>query len=383
MLLASGSWDGVVRLWDLATARQAMQIPLSANLHFSEDGRWLGFFWASEEHAQLLEFTPALEYSTLESNSGSDRPPGYFCAPSPDGRLLAVAMGDGVRLWDLSARREVALVPGFTASVVFEADGRALLTCSEREGLLQWPIYQSATNAAELLVGPPRHIEVPFTPLRISRSRDGRTLAIVSETAGKAAVLSPETESAHSLVVQHPQASFLALSPDAKWLATSGWHSDRVRLWNTQSGELVREWVVGRQTRVSFTPDSRQLIFGRGSEFSFLDVSTLEISRRLRREIGLYPKEVSTGRTVAQLEDPHGDRSNALAFSPDGTQLIVVATWASSVHLWDLRALRARLKPMGLDWDWPEFPPRGKSEESRTSLARAPLKVQVTSTDAR
>jgi WD40 repeat protein len=272
--------------------------------------------------------------------------------------------------------------------------------------LLQWPIYQSATNAAELLVGPPRHIEVPFTPLRISRSRDGRTLAIVSETAGKAAVLSPETESAHSLVVQHPQASFLALSPDAKWLATSGWHSDRVRLWNTQSGELVREWVVGRQTRVSFTPDSRQLIFGRGSEFSFLDVSTLEISRRLRREIGLYPgevvfspdgklmamemspgviylKEVSTGRTVAQLEDPHGDRSNALAFSPDGTQLIVVATWASSVHLWDLRALRARLKPMGLDWDWPEFPPRGKSEESRTSLARAPLKVQVTSTDAR
>lgn len=66
--------------------------------------------------------------------------------------------------------------------------------------------------------------------------------------------------------------------------------------------------------------------------------------------------EVATGRVVARLEDPFGDRSNALAFSADGTRLFVVSTHASATHVWDLRALRAGLKPMGLDWDWPELP---------------------------
>ena len=52
--LASWSWDGVMCLWDPTTGRQAMQIPLEvANLQFSRDGRWLGFFWPGEDQAQI------------------------------------------------------------------------------------------------------------------------------------------------------------------------------------------------------------------------------------------------------------------------------------------------------------------------------------------
>src|SRR5262249_49766713 len=40
-----------------------------------------------------------------------------------------------------------------------------------------------------------------------------------------------------------------------------------------------------------------------------------------------------------------------------GTRLVVVSGFSSSIHIWDLRAIRMRLKEMGLDWDWPEFPP--------------------------
>jgi tetratricopeptide (TPR) repeat protein len=143
---------------------------------------------------------------------------------------------------------------------------------------------------------------------------------------------------------------------------------------------MVNEWVLGRRTFVFFTPDSRALIIARGGEYTFWDVATLQPIRRLRREVAHYPghvafspdgrlmalemapavlhlKEVATGRTVARLEDPHGDRATWQGFTPDGTRLVVVASFAGAIHVWDLRAVRARLNEMDLDWDWPEFPP--------------------------
>jgi hypothetical protein len=100
----------------------------------------------------------------------------------------------------------------------------------------------------------------------------------------------------------------------------------------------------------------------------------LQPIRRLRRDVALYPGYVAfTGHgrlmalkmapgvihlkdvAIAKLEDPHGDRAGWIGFTPDGTPLVVVAHYAKAIHVWDLRAIRARRKGMGLDWDWPEF----------------------------
>jgi hypothetical protein len=59
---------------------------------------------------------------------------------------------------------------------------------------------------------------------------------------------------------------------------------------------------------------------------------------------------------VARLEDPQGDLSTWMSFTPDATQLVVAARYAGVIHRWDLRAIRSRLKEMNLDWNWPEFP---------------------------
>jgi tetratricopeptide (TPR) repeat protein len=150
---------------------------------------------------------------------------------------------------------------------------------------------------------------------------------------------------------------------------------------------------------VFFTPDSRALIISLGDEVSFWDVRTLRPVRRLRRDIAQFPgwvafapdgrlmalemapavihlKEVATGRTVARLEDPHGDRANWLGFTPDGTRLVVVARFAGAIHVWDLRAIRAGLKAMNLDWDWPEFPPAGTGDG-----APGPLTIEAPPAD--
>ena len=179
---------------------------------------------------------------------------------------------------------------------------------------------------------------------------------------------------------KHPQATEFALSPDGQWIASCGWHSDRVLLWNAKTGVMRHEWILGKETGVFFTPDSRSLIISRGDAFTFWDVATLKPVRRLDRDVRIYPghvafshdgklmalemapaviqlREVATGRIVAKLEDPHGDRAQWMGFSPDGTQLVVSARFAKAIHVWDLRAIRTRLKQMGLDWEWPEFEP--------------------------
>jgi WD40 repeat protein len=227
----------------------------------------------------------------------------------------------------------------------------------------------------------------------------------MSETAGQLAVLDLETAAVRGKLMEHQNVSFIAVSPDARWLATSGWHSDRVRLWDAQTCKLAWENVLGIRSMAVFTPNSRQLIVATGGEFIFFDLGNFEATRRLPREPGLFPgdiaftadgklmamemapavihlKEVATGQTIAKLEDPFADRSNWLTFTPAGDKLFSMAGYSDAVHVWDLRAIRARLKAMGLDWDWQEFPPP-QSVPARLSAGGLPLRIKLIGAETR
>jgi serine/threonine protein kinase/WD40 repeat protein len=405
-LLASHSWDGVLRLWDPATGRQLLQLPLNVadRPRFSSDGRLLGAAPHGEQ-TDLLEVTPSCEYLTLVSSEGAAR--GVYSRGdiSPDGRLLVVGMDEGARLWDLQSRRELTTLPAGTVDVSFAerrpGEGGAgapngphldLLTCGS-SGLLRWPIT-SDPQGRRLCFGPPRQLSALHRAC-FARGPDGSTLAAVTEEGGANKILDLETGAVQQELGVHPQGDVRALSGDGRWTASCGWHSDRVRVWNIRTGQIGREWVLGRHTLVFFTPGSRALIIARGDEFSFWDVKTWQPTRRLRRDIAQYPgwvafspdgrlmamemapavihlKEVATGRTVAKFEDPHGDRACWQGFTPDGTRLVIVSRFASAVHIWDLRAIRKRLKDMNLDWDWPEFPPAATGDR-----AAEPLTIKV------
>jgi Tfp pilus assembly protein PilF len=56
-------------------------------------------------------------------------------------------------------------------------------------------------------------------------------------------------------------------------------------------------------------------------------------------------------------------------FSPDGSQLVAGGVQSNLLYIWDLRALRAELKKLGLDWDRPDYPP--------APPAAPPLQVRV------
>jgi serine/threonine protein kinase/WD40 repeat protein len=388
-LAASTSWDGFVRLWDPATGRQLLQFAASVDCRFSRDGRFLGLTRHGEQ-AQLVEVTPTREYRTLRlppavhgtiANADGDI--------SPDGRILAQCNNEVVRLWHLASGRELGVLP----------PGRPLFL-SQREllivgpgGVSRWPIEPDhAVN--ELRLGPPRAVALPARPVGAAISSDGRTLAIVSETGGTGLMLDLATDSVPAQRFEHDKAEYIALSGNGRWLATGGWHSRFVRLWNVHTGTRVHEWERLR-ARVYFTPDSRALIISQGAGFSFWDVATFEPIHQISREVAHHPGHVAfgadgrlmalemapgvvhlmypaTARTVAKLEDPHGDRAGWMSFTPDGTQLVVSSHLARAVHIWDLRLIRQRLGEMRLDWDAPPYPP-----VDVTSEADQPPQVRV------
>ncbi len=396
-LLASRSWDGTLRLWEPGTGRQLMQLAMLAEPAFSRDGRWLGIGWSGGTQVQLLEAVPGREYRTIVSSLGARAGEYYAGDVSPDGRLLALGMGDGLRLWELHTGRELAFVAGGRVwCVTFFPRGDGLLTCGN-DGLRRWPLRSDTTRPGMLHLGPPLAIPVPAPPERVCRDASGSTAGVVSESGGAAWIIDLTTGAVRGPALKHDNAAFVALSADGRWLATAGWHSAYVRLWDAREGRLIEEWAPKPfdANNVWFTPDSRELLICRGDQIIFRDLATLS-SRHLDRERSHYPafsvafsdegrlmavemapgvvhlKDVLTGRTVARLEDPHGDPARWLGFTPDGTQLVVSSEFA--IHVWDLRAIRRELKQIGLDWEWPEFPPARDGGDAVTS---DPLTIEV------
>jgi eukaryotic-like serine/threonine-protein kinase len=372
-LLASAAWDGTMRLWEPGTGREVIQVPFAGTLQFGADGRWLAVH-QPEGRTQLLEVGDDRACFTLVSSLGAEERAIYYCAVSPDNRLLAVGMGDGVRIWNLESRREISFLnAGTTVTVHFAPDGRSLLTCGP-PGLRRWPLSEADGGVK---FDPPRDIALSSSPQRVVASGDSRVLAVVIETTRPPGVLLVEeaTGIARSPLLPHPKVSFAALSPDGRRLATSGWHSPLVRLWDTERGSQLHEIDMRGSTFVKFTPDGRRLVLSTTKEISFRDVDTLTEVAHHSLEPGLHPgdvvfsadgrlmvmtlepgvldlKDTATGRTLTRLEDPFADRCGGPVFSPDGTKLIVLVSNTGALRVWDLRALRDGLQPLGMDHNW-------------------------------
>jgi WD40 repeat protein len=342
----------------------------------------------------VLEVVPSQEYRTFVSSLGAGEGGYSFGDISPEG-LLAVGMEDGVRLWELRTGRELATLPGHRSPSKInpffqETDQGRELIVGGSAGWLRWPLTpdgreaQSAERGApqangaalsaprfalvragtrdrfetrKLRLGPP-----PFLRRAgmASRSADGRFIATSYDGAGPVHVLDQASHTIKAMRGEHPGATSVALSPDGRWLATSGWRTSSVRVWDAHTGEMVREWASQPQVAVFFTPDSRTLILAGGADYQFYAVDTWKEVRRLSRyidyaghvafapdgrlmaletapgEISLL--EIATARTIARLQDPHGDRASWLGFTPGSTQVVVVANHAKAIHVWDLRA---------------------------------------------
>src|SRR5208282_6040387 len=131
-LLASSALDGTTRLWDPISGRQLVSVPGKC-LQFKRDGLQLAYQKGSS--VGVWEVADGRECRVLHHGRvGNRRRWLFYAGPATvdfdqEGRLLASAAGDGVRLWDVANHEEIAhLKSGRHEAAFFHPDGKHLYT---------------------------------------------------------------------------------------------------------------------------------------------------------------------------------------------------------------------------------------------------------------
>jgi WD40 repeat protein/tRNA A-37 threonylcarbamoyl transferase component Bud32 len=319
--VAAGSPEGLVRVWDAATAREHLsaltptQAGVSGVAFSGQDGRILAA--ATADNTVRGWFTrsgkPAF---TLRGHSRAVT----AVACSPDGRCLASGSLDGaVKLWDISQRDDdLTLRPwaseGVTA-VAFSPDGTRLASATRDKVVKVWAM---ATRKVVLTLR-----SLPGAVHGLTFGPDGSQFAAAGEDGTIRVWEFPAGRERLCLRGHGGPVRAVAFSPDGARLATAG--DDRaLRLWDTASGQqlLAIEGHGGPVHAVAFSPDGRRLASGSGDGI-------------------VRVWDAASGQQLLAIEG-HGGPVHAVAFSRDGRQL-ATAGQDEAVRVWDAASGRLAL----------------------------------------
>jgi RNA polymerase sigma factor (sigma-70 family) len=284
--VASAGDDGTARVWDAATGRLRLRVPLrglscSCAVSFPPGGK-------------SVAVLDAESYRTFDLETGKERcahalpggPVTGAAAVAPDGKtFLLVREGQPCRLHDAGSGKELRSLTvqgGWGVGVAFSPDARAVALTTPGGG---------AARAGKV-----------FDTLKVFDTATGETICEVTD--GGRALSAP------------------AYAPEGKTVAAlshgGNWDGESVGLWDVAAGRLVRR-ITGLEVTahcLAFSPDGKLLAVGnlQRTTLQLFDVATGKEARRLR----CWPSVVR------------------LAFSPDGKTL-AAAKSEGTVTLTDVR----------------------------------------------
>jgi serine/threonine protein kinase/WD40 repeat protein len=402
--LVGCSWGAAYGLIDVNTGQKLFVSPMGiVSRHFSRDGRRLGGgVW--DGRLGTCQVGDGREYRILVRKAPPAKVKYQCSALHPAGRLLAVGMADGLGLWDLATGSELAFQKidegsdGVT-DVRFEPSG-ALLTAGY-SGLMRWPVRADPQTPDRLRVGPAERLLPRANILGQSQDPGGRVIVACNRAVGRwqafagGWILHADRPGEPIPLDAGADISWIAVSPDGRWVVTATHFEGRAKVWDARDGRLVKKLIDFGADYPRFSPDGKWLstsadggrVFAVGTWEPGPQVGIGGVFAPDSRLMALYLHvgaidlvDRVTGREIARLEDPNFCSTNT-AFTPDGVRLIgqlaAGSDLSKGIVVWNPRLLREHLKKMDLDWDYPEFPP--PAEEAQPA---APLRAEILPGDA-
>jgi WD40 repeat protein len=274
---------------------------------------------------------------------------------SPDGKTTATGGGRVVRLWK-SATVETLHPPLSVGSDVmalaFSPDSKLLLVGSWRDAKI-WDVATGQQICS--LTGAQTSFIVAFSPDGTTCAT-ANTMARLWEVASGKLIGSPLQDDANTTGATMFGTTY---SPDSRLLLTAC-AKGKPRLWNTGTGQLVRELSsMGTLMTASFSPDGRTCIYG-----------GLDGKLRLC--------SVATGEPLGLPLEHEGGVIHA-SYSPDGRSIL---TWnvRGIVQLWDASTRRPLPQPIPItaDTKLTAFSPDGRKMVTAMSDGSAHIRDALT-----
>lgn len=266
---------------------------------------------------------------------------------SADGSMLATTGDDGaLRVWDTATGArlrsfEFEAVGYGVHGASFSRDGTRVAASWLDEGLVRVFDLGSGEMISEIDSEWARGTEFSPDGSQLIFPNSNRPQLFIADIASGDVVRTIDTHAAG--------ARDIALSPDGRWIASSG---DIAEVWDTATGERVFTVPVHSQVDdVAWSPDGGRLatgsVDGRARVYDIVEdtpVETLELSA------------LDTGSGVYSID-----------FSPDGERLMGGDTKVTAVEVWDVSPTGGR--------EWANFPGRpvygeaGFGEDGNTVIA--------------
>jgi len=253
---------------------------------------------------------------------------------SPDGRLVVSSgMDSTVKLWDAATGRLLRTFIGHAEpvnSVAVSPDGGTVASGGNDDTVKLWEV-----STGRLL-----HTFSQNTPVHsIQFSPDGKRLLF----AGSGLNLIDVATGEFVLRIDEPNATVVTMSIDGSRILSGGNFGNSVKMWDSVSGRLVREFSGLAPTNVPiFTPNSDGI-----SPVAITSVAFSPDGRRImagssdrklynRNEVRDHVVNIWDSKTGQLLRtfSGHSDSIDALAFSPDG-KVACSASSDKTIKIWD------------------------------------------------
>jgi WD40 repeat protein len=269
--IASGSFDGKIKIWDLKTGELIQTLTahseageIISSIAISPDGQTL--VSSSNSYGgniKIWDLSTGLLISTLKAQGVGVS----VVAISPDSQLLASGGDDGsIKLWHLALGEELGTFSGHFGrvfSVAFSVNGKFLASGGEDGSIYLWNLSRIQGKVGFDFQPDRRFLGHTNMVHSVAFSPDNQRLA--SGSADKTIKLwNVETGEAIATLASHSGGMLsVAISPNGQILA-GGSLLGRIKLWNLNTGEVIdtlsahSRWVES----VVFSPDGHILASG-------------------------------------------------------------------------------------------------------------------------